>query len=71
MKAELDGQWVALLGWNVAAYHLKGREEWIGWSIEQRLKHRKFIAQNSRFLLLADRGRYPNLASRSHYGVSR
>ena len=26
--AELDGQWVALLGWNVAAYHLKGREKW-------------------------------------------
>ena len=62
--AELDGQWVALVGWNVAAYHLKGREEWIGWSIEQRLKRRKFVAQNSRFLLLVDRGRYPNLASR-------
>jgi hypothetical protein len=62
--AELDGQWVALLGWNVAAYHLKGREEWIGWSIEERLKRRKFIAQNSRYLLLVDRGRYPNLASR-------
>jgi hypothetical protein len=62
--AELDGQWVALVGWNVAAYHLKGREAWIGWSIEQRMKRRKFIAQNSRFLLLVDRGRYPNLASR-------
>jgi hypothetical protein len=62
--AELDGQKIALLGWNVAAYHLKGREEWIGWTIEQRLKRRKFVAQNSRFLLLVDRGRYPNLASR-------
>jgi hypothetical protein len=62
--AELDGQWVALLGWNVAAYHLRGREEWIGWSIEQRLRRRKFVAQNSRYLLLVDRGRYPNLASR-------
>ena len=62
--AELDGQWVALLGWNVAAYHLKGREEWIGWSIEQRLKRRKFVVQNSRYLLLVDRGRHPNLASR-------
>jgi hypothetical protein len=62
--AEVDGQWVALLGWNVAAYHLKGREEWLGWSIEQRLKRRKFVAQNSRYLLLVDRGRYPNLASR-------
>ena len=62
--AEVDGEWVALLGWNVAAYHLKGREQWIGWTIEQRLKRRKFVVQNSRYLLLADRGRYPNLASR-------
>lgn len=62
--AELDGQWIALLGWNVAAYHLKGREAWIGWTIEQRLKRRKFVVQNSRFLLLVERGRYPNLASR-------
>jgi len=62
--AEVDGEWVALLGWNAAAYHLKGREQWIGWTIEQRLKRRKFVVQNSRYLLLADRGRYPNLASR-------
>lgn len=62
--AELDEEWVALLGWNVAAYHLKAREEWIGWTVEQRLKRRKFIVQNSRYLLLVDRGQYPNLASR-------
>ena len=62
--AEVDGEWVALVGWNVAAYHLKGREEWIGWTIEQRLKRRKFVVQNSRYLLLVDRGQYPNLASR-------
>ncbi len=62
--AELDGRWVGLISWNVAAYHLKGREEWIGWSIEQRLKRRKFTVQNSRFLLLVDRREYPNLASR-------
>lgn len=62
--AELDGHWVALLGWNVAAYHLKGREEWVGWTIEQRLRRRKFVVQNSRYLLLVERGRYPNLASR-------
>ena len=62
--AELDGEWVGLLGWNVAAYHLKPREEWIDWSEEQRLKRRKFVAQNSRFLLLVEPGEYPNLASR-------
>jgi len=62
--AELDGEWVALLGWNVAAYHLKGREAWIGWAVEQQLARRKFVVQNSRYLLLVDRGQYPNLASR-------
>jgi len=62
--AELDGHWVALVGWNIAAYHLKGREEWIGWTMEQQLSRRKFVAQNSRYLLLVDRGKYPNLASR-------
>jgi len=62
--AELEGRWVALLGWNVAAYHLKGREEWIGWTMEQQLARRKFVVQNSRYLLLVERGQYPNLASR-------
>lgn len=62
--AELEGQWIALLGWNVAAYHLRPREEWAEWSIEQRLKRRKFWAQNSRFLLLSQPGESPNLASR-------
>jgi hypothetical protein len=62
--AEMDGEWIALLGWNVAAYHLRHREDWAGWSIEQRLRRRKFWAQNSRFLLLSQPGECPNLASR-------
>jgi len=62
--AELDGQWIALVGWNVAAYHLRPREDWAQWSIEQRLRRRKFWAQNSRFLLLSQPGECPNLASR-------
>ena len=62
--AELDGHWIALVGWNIAAYHLKGREGWIGWTVEQQLARRKFVVQNSRYLLLIDRGEYPNLASR-------
>ena len=28
--AERDGQWLALLGWCAAAYHLKGPDSWIG-----------------------------------------
>lgn len=62
--AELDGQWIALVGWNVAAYHLRPREDWAEWSIEQRLRRRKFWAQNSRFLLLSQPGECPNLTSR-------
>jgi len=34
--AEVDGLWVALLSWSAAAYHLKEREQWIGWSEAQR-----------------------------------
>jgi len=62
--AEAEGQWVALVGWSAGSYHLKGREQWIGWTVEQRLKRRKFAVQNSRFLLLVAAQQYPNLASR-------
>src|ERR1022692_1222271 len=30
------GKWVALLGWSAAAWHLGPRDEWLGWSEEQR-----------------------------------
>lgn len=61
--AEVDGQWVALLGWSAGSYHLRLREAWIGWSVEQRRQRLPFVANNSRFLIL-DPGRWPNLASR-------
>jgi hypothetical protein len=62
--AEVNGQWVALLAWSGAAYHIAGRDRWIGWSDLQRRNRLHFIASNSRFLLRAARGQYPNLASR-------
>lgn len=61
--AEVDGEWVALLGWNSASYHLKAREAWIGWSPGQRQKRLALVAQNSRFLILPG-VQCPNLASR-------
>lgn len=61
--AEVDGQWVALLGWSAASYHLRAREAWIGWSLEQRRARLQFVANNARFLIL-EPGRWPNLASR-------
>jgi hypothetical protein len=62
--AELDGQWVALLTFSAAAFHLKGREHWIRWTPRQRARRLPFVVNNSRFLVLAERARYPNLASR-------
>ena len=62
--AELDGQWVALLAFGVAAFHLKARDRWIGWSPRQRARRLGFVANNSRFLVLPDREKLPNLASR-------
>lgn len=61
--AEYQGQWVALLGWSAAAYHLKGRESWIGWNENQRRGRLHLIANNARFCVLAKAGEYPNLAS--------
>ena len=58
-------QWMALLGWSAPAFHLKGREAWIGWSAKQLPSRRHFAAQNSRFALLCDRLEFPNLATRA------
>jgi hypothetical protein len=60
--AEVDGEWVALLGWSAASYHLRQREAWIGWNDEQRRQRLPFVANNARFLIL-DPGRWPNLGS--------
>lgn len=62
---EYDGQWLALLGWSAAAYHLKHRDAQIGWDANQRRARLHLLANNARFCLLCDRCRYPNLASRA------
>ena len=63
MVAEIDGEWVGLLMWGSAAYRLKSRDEFIGWTATQRAQRQKLVVQNRRFLLLAERGENPNLAS--------
>jgi len=62
--AEVDGRKVALLMFSGAAPHLKGREQWIGWSPRQRARRLGLVVNNSRFLLLVERDRHPNLASK-------
>jgi len=64
MVAEIEGQWVGLLMWGSAAYRLKDRDTFIGWTPTQRAQRQKLVVQNRRFLLLAERGEHPNLASR-------
>lgn len=56
---------VALLVWGPACYALKDRDRWLGWSATQRVERLKLIVQNRRFLLLADKGHAPNLASQA------
>jgi hypothetical protein len=62
--AEYEGQWLALLVFSSAAFHLKPRDRWLHWSARQVAQRRHLIAQNQRFLVLAAPGRWPNLASR-------
>lgn len=63
--AELDGEWVALACFSAAALHLKAREKKVGWSPRQRSRRLGFIVNNSRYLVLPERERLPNLASRA------
>jgi hypothetical protein len=61
--AEYQGQWVALLVWSAAAYKLKLREEWIGWSDRQKRRRLPLVVNNSR-LFIPEEFHIPNLASR-------
>jgi hypothetical protein len=62
---EVEGKPAALLVWGPACYALKDREQWICWSAVHRLERLKLVVQNRRFLVLADKGQSPNLASQS------
>jgi hypothetical protein len=61
---EYDAQAVALLDWGPATLKLADREEWIGWTGQQRAERLGLIVLNRRFLVLG-KARMPNLASRS------
>ena len=57
------GRWLALATWSSAAFHLKDRDRFIGWSAEQCARRRSLLASNSRLLVMPD-SHYPNLISR-------
>jgi hypothetical protein len=57
------GQWVGVLIFCAAAKHLRHRDQWIGWTHEQRRRRLALVVNNARFLLLPHRT-VPNLGSR-------
>lgn len=61
--ATLEDRWVALLGWQAAAYQCRPRDQWIGWSWVLRRQRLHLVANNARFLVLPGES-FPNLASR-------
>lgn len=58
------GVWLGVLVFCAASRRLRARDQWIGWSEEQRRRRLALIVNNCRFLLLPDKT-FPNLASRS------
>ena len=61
--AELQGRWLALLGWATSALKCQPRDTWIGWSQAIQWQRLHLIVNNSRFLILPGI-HIPNLASR-------
>jgi hypothetical protein len=57
------GQWLAVATWSSAAFHIKDRDQFIGWTPEQCRRRLPLLANNSRLLVLPD-CHYPNLISR-------
>jgi len=68
---EVDGRVAALLVWGPTCYALKDRDRWIGWSANHRVERLKLIVQNRRFLIIAEKGAAPNLASQAMGAVLR
>src|SRR5258708_30886247 len=62
--AEHEDQWLALLGWSAAAYHIRARDQWIGWDDNQRRARLRLIANNGRFCVFGPAGQHSNLARR-------
>ncbi len=57
-------RWLGVLVFCAASRRLRARDQWIGWSEEQRRRRLPLVVNNCRFLLLPDKT-FPNLASRS------
>lgn len=58
------GDWLGVLVFCAAARRLRPRDQWIGWSEEQRRRRLPLVVSNTRFLLLPHKT-VPNLASKT------
>lgn len=56
-------QWLAVATWSAAAFHLKARDRFIGWTEDQRRERLPLLVNNARLWVLPD-CHYPNLVSR-------
>jgi hypothetical protein len=63
LATDAAGRWLAILVFRAAANHLQARDQWIGWSNEQRRRRLSLITNHCRFLLLPGCS-VPNLGSR-------
>jgi len=61
--AELEGRWLALVGWCTGAFKCGVRDRWIGWEGWVQWRRLHLVANNARFLILPG-VRVGNLASR-------
>jgi hypothetical protein len=59
---DADGYWLGVLLFAAASRRLRHRDQWIGWSDEQRRRRLPLVVNNTRFLLLPDKTS-PNLGS--------
>ena len=65
-----DGHLLAVLGFAASAWRLSSRDEFIGWSEQQRIANLRYVVSNARFLILPWI-KSPNLASRILGGIGR
>ena len=63
VAVSVHGGWRAILIFCAAAKHLRYRDQWIGWTSEQRRRRLALMANNARFLILPEYA-VPNLATR-------
>ena len=61
--ATYRGEWLALMAFCAGSFNLRYREQFIGWTREQRRRRLALVVNNARFLVLPD-CHYPNLPSR-------